>query len=155
MPAVISLPETKEMRLERTDERFGIPTEEKTTVTIRQAKVRENSKRSDMFATIKTQINPEDNTETRIFDLPFYGLIIEEIFLTLVGCNLTVGKEKAPLFTFANGPRGQFLDMDKTRFLEAIGVIDDEILAEIHEKVLEVNPHWRWVPTDTNLGEGS
>lgn len=155
MPAVISVPETKTFRLERLDARHGIPTEEQSNVTVKQATVRENSRRSQMFATIKTQYNPEDQTETRIYDLPFYDLIFEEIYLTLVGCNLTVGEEENPLFRFKKSAKGDFLDMTKQQFFDAIGLLDDDTLSEIHEKVLEANPHWRWTTGDLDLGEES
>ena len=153
MPANITIPEVENFRLEELDKRLGVSTEEKTTVDIKQGTVWENSKRSKLFSTIKTEIYQDKNTETRIYDLPFYSLILEEIYLTLVGCNLTVGKKAELLFKFAQSPRGPYLDMNRRQFDDAVGLLDDETLSEIHEKVLEVNPHWSWLAGDLNLGE--
>jgi hypothetical protein len=158
MPAHVSLPETQEFRLEKLDERQGVPEDEKTTVTIRLATVRQNSIRSRLFSEYIREIpNKGDGTKERvIWRLPLYDLIAEEVFLTMVGCNLTTADGKKPLFRFGNGPMGSFLDMNKDQFLEAWGTTDDETAAEIHAKVLEMNIHWNMGATveDANLGEG-
>lgn len=157
MPAKVSLPETKEFRLEKLDERQGVPEDEKTTVTIRLATVRQNSIRSRLFSEyIRELPNEGDGTKERvIWRLPFYDLISEEVFLTLVGCNITTADGNKPLFRFKAGPMGAFLDMTKEQFLDAWGTLDDETAAEIHSKVLEMNAHWIMGATaeDVKLGE--
>jgi hypothetical protein len=162
MPAKVSLPETKEFRLELLDERQGVPEDEKTTVTIRLATVRQNTVRGRLFSRFITELPSEneiDSRERRIYDLPFYDLIAEEIYLTLVGCNITTHDGKTPLFIFKNSSSGPFLDMSKKQFIDAIGTLDDDTLAEIHSKVLEMNPHWIMGGTTTkeeaSLGEES
>jgi hypothetical protein len=143
MPARVSPPETKEFTLDKLDERQGVPTEEKTTVTIRLATVRQNSLRSKLFSEyIRELADSEGGKERVIFRLPLYDLISEEVFLTLVGCNITTADGSKSLFRFKQGVNGQFLDMTKEQFLEAWGTLDDETAAEIHSKVQDMNPHW-------------
>lgn len=144
MPAQISsIPQTKEFRLELLDERQGIKTEEQTTVTIKLATVRENAERSQLFSEyIREVADPAQGTRERlIFRLPFYELVALECELTMVGCNIMNGDK--PLFRFKNSPKGPYLDMNHYQFREAWGFLDDETAAEIHEKVLEQNPHWQ------------
>lgn len=143
MPARVSPPETKEFHLEKLDERQGIPTEEKTTVTIRLATVRQNSLRSKLFAEyIRELADGEGGKERVIFRLPLYDLISKEVELTLVGCNLTTADGTKPLFRFKQGVNGPFLDMTTEQFNDAFGTLDDDTAAEIHSKVQEMNPHW-------------
>lgn len=155
MPARVSIPETKEFRLELLDERQGIPTEEATMVTIRQATVRENALRSKLFSEYIRELPGVDgNRERVIFRLPLYDLITEETRLTLVGCNITTNDGAKPLFRCKNGPMGPYLDMSKVEFGDAWGMLDDDTAAEIHSKVLEVNPHWIMGGVDdSDLGE--
>jgi hypothetical protein len=144
MPAKVSLPETKEFRLELLDERQGVPSDEATTVTIRLATVRQNSVRARLFSEYIRELpsEKEGSKERVIWKLPLYDLISEEIRLTIVGCNITTAEGKKPLFNFKNSPSGPFLDMTKEDFEEAFGTLDDETASEIHSKVLEMNPHW-------------
>lgn len=145
MPAQFSsTPQTKTFQLTQLDERQGVPSEEATTVTIKLATVKENTERSGMFAEFVKEIaNPEEinQRERLIFRLPFYQLVALEVELTMVDCNIMNGDK--PLFRFKKSPtKGMFLDMNSFQFKEAWGLLDDETAAEIHEKVLEMNPHW-------------
>ena len=155
MPARVSPPETKEFQLEKLDERQGIPTEEKTTVTIRLATVRQNALRSKLFSEyIRELADGEGSKERVIFRLPLYDLISKEVELTLVGCNITTADGSKSLFRFRTGPNGAFLDMSTVEFLEAFGTLDDETAAEIHSKVQDMNPHWIMGGVgDADLGE--
>lgn len=153
MPANVSLPESKNFDLPKTDELYGDPESGKTTVDIKQARLRENKKRGELFKTWMQEITREGNTRT-IVELAPYDLIVSEVFLTMVGCNLTVNSK--PAFRFGVRADGMpFLNMNEREFLDALAPIQDEILMEIHEKVLEMNPHWRFNPGDIDLGEGN
>jgi len=140
MPADLSIPERKEFRLELLDLRMGVSEDDPTLITIKQAAIRENSIRSNLFAELVREPATEGQRERFIFRLPMYTLVAKEVYLTMVGCNLTrAGK---PLFKFKKGPEGEFLDMNENQFMAAWGLIDDETATEIHSKVLELNPHW-------------
>jgi len=155
MPARVSPPETKEFALDKLDERQGVPSEEKTTVTIRLATVRQNSLRSKLFSEyIRELADAEGGKERVIFRLPLYDLIAKEVELTLVGRNITTADGNKPLFKFRNGPNGAFLDMSTAEFNDAFGTLDDDTASEIHSKVQEMNPHWIMGGVgDTDLGE--
>lgn len=159
MPAHVSPPETKDFKLILLDERQGVPTDEATTVTIRLATVRQNSIRSRLFSEyIRELPNEVDGSRERvIWRLPLYDLISEEVYLTMVGCNITQADGSKSLFRFKTGPMGQYLDMTRQQFDDAWGTLDDDTAAEIHSKVLEMNSHWiMGGPTveDATLGEG-
>lgn len=155
MPAQLPKPETQEYHLMELDERQGIPTDEKTTVTVRLATVRQNSIRSRLFSEYVRELpDPtDDRGERLIFKLPFYDLAAKEVYLTMVGCNIMKGEE--PLFRFKSGPNGSFLDMTEKQFEEAWGLLDDETASEIHSKVLDMNKHWLLGQSleDASLGE--
>lgn len=150
------IPETiiKEMRLTKLDKAQGIKKEEATTVSVKTAAVRENSLRASLFEEYTQEIS-QDGPERLIFKLPLYQLMAKETFLTLVGCNITVGKgdDVRPLFTFGQGSNGPFLDMREPEFNAAWGRLDDDVAAEIHEKVLEMNPHWAMSNRNNSVGE--
>lgn len=147
----------KESRLERADKRLGITKAEATMVTVKQATVGDNARRADLFSEYTQEINKNEGDPDRlIFRFPLYQLMAKEVYLTLVGCNITIGpKDKpVPLFNFGTGPNGPFLDMSEREFNEAWGRInDDDIAIEIHEKVLEMNPHWILGPSNENRGK--
>jgi hypothetical protein len=151
MPAKVAIPEIKTSRLEELDARLGIKEDEKTTVTIRQAKFRQNKERSDLFSEFIREQNINGIGERNIYKLNYYTLIVQEIFLTLIGCNITVDDSK-PLFRFKNSANGPYLDMSLADFTEALGLLDDETVSEIHSKVLEVNINWV-IGASGNLGE--
>ena len=154
MPLDITAPERKSFRLERTDALFGIDDDEATTIVIVQARVKQNSERSQLFREIKREY--EGTRERLIMDLPMYNLVLKQIYLTLVDCNLTAeGKE---LFRFKKNSKGEdVLDMRWEQFVVATGCLQESVLQEINEKVLEVNPHWIMglTPEDLDLGEES
>jgi hypothetical protein len=161
MPAVLSTPEITTIRLKRLDERMSIVDDDPTTVTIRQATTRQNQKRSLLFNEVVKELTHE-GLERTIYHLPLYTLMEEEVYLTMVGCNLMKNNGTAdqpklvPLFKFAKSDKGhEYLNMSRKEFAEAWGLLDDGTAAEIYEKVLEVNPHWMMVVGDLSLGEDS
>lgn len=154
MPGKIQIPETQSFRLEMLDKRQGVPTEEATKVKIRQATVRQNSARSRLFSEYIREISKDNEQRERVVvRLPLYDLVTEEVYLTLVGCNLTTADGSAPLFRFATHPlKGEYLDMTRHEFDEAWGLLDDMTANEIHSKVLIVNPHWGMGITSDDSG---
>ena len=116
MPAKISPLETQEFRLEMLDEKMGVPEDEKTTVTIKLATVKQNGERAKLFGTyIREMADPEMNRAERIIqEFHFYDLVALEVYLTMVDCNL-MNNEK-PLFKFGKSQRGPFMAMSKSDF---------------------------------------
>lgn len=153
MPLDITAPERKTFRLEKTDALYNIDEANASTITVVQARVKQNSERADLFKKITREFL-EGNRELVIMDLPLYNLLLKQIYLTMVDCNLTADGEL--LFRFKKNKKGEnYLDMSWTQFVEAIGYIPESVLLEMQDKVLEVNPHWIIGSTagDLDLGE--
>jgi hypothetical protein len=154
MPAQIkSVPESKVFRLELLDARQDIPDEEQSTVEIITSTFSGNSKRSQEFS--KFKVERDGDKEITYYDWSYYKLVLTEIYLTMIACNLTNGKE--PLFKFKEGRRGSKLAMTFEDFADALGLMDDDAVIEIHSKVLEMNPQWivGGRVEDIDLGEES
>jgi len=139
MPYKAKAPETKEFQLKELDAREGIPEDQSTKVTIKQATMRQNAVRAELFSEFIRSY--KDGEERYIFKLPLYNLISKEIWLTMVACNIE-GDPGIPLFRFETSTRGPLMNMSYETFLDALGILEDEVVQEIHNKVLEVNPHW-------------
>lgn len=158
MPYKIPDVVTKEFRLTLIDDREGIPEEEATKVIIKTAAGAENSARSDLFSSYTQEIPKDELAPERIIiKLPLYALQAKEVFLTLVGCNIEIPDKDGgtrPLFKFRKSLRGPELNMTEGEFIKAWGLLSDDVMAEIHSKVLEMNPHWIFNPGQTDLGEG-
>jgi len=156
MPAKTAIPEVQEFRLELLDERQEVPEDEKTTVLIRQARVAQNAKRSILFSKYTRRLADPDiqgDKDEMVYNLPLYDLISEEVYLTLVGCNMLNHEGKEPLFAFGQSDRGPYMQMSKTAFIKAWGTLEDDDAAEIHSKVLEVNFHWKFAAEGIPSGE--
>jgi hypothetical protein len=154
MPAKInSIPEVKTFRLELMDKRYNIPDDAPSTVDIVTSTFSGNSKRSQEFS--KFKVERGDGKEITYYDWSYYKLVLHEVYLTLVGCNLQ--GSNGPLFAFKSTPKGPKLAMSFEEFAEAFGLLDDDGAVEIHTKVLEMNPQWSvgGKPEDVDLGEGS
>lgn len=126
-------------------ERFAFPKEleekygdggESTWVEIRQARFGENDKRGRALATYKRKIM-DDGTATLESILDISSLYRLEIMLTLAGTNITDESGK-PLFKF----RGERVVMKEKDFEAALSMLPDDVVQFIHDKVIEVNPHW-------------
>lgn len=153
MPYTVLAPERKEFTLDKADARRGVPQDDPTRITIKQATLRENANRSQLFAEFIRE--EQSNGRVReILHLPLYDLLCREVFLTLVDCNI-IGRNGKPLFTFKkNGNGEQYLDMTLQQFQGLWGMLEEDIALEIHEKVLEVNPNWKFSNEVPDLGEG-
>ena len=154
MAIKIIAPERETFELTESDKKYNDSGSEATTVTIIQATVRQNAERSRLFQEYIKEVHPEGE-DRMIFKLPIYDLVLKEIYLTLVDSNLEDGERS--LFSFKQTLQGSILNMDWKQFYTAAGKLTDDVLNEIHDKVLKVNPHWLFSigPEGSDLGEGS
>jgi len=139
MPLKLTAPIEKECVLEKSDELFGCEGDP-TRVTIRQATQAQHERRSDLWAEMTQEVfgdrvAPDSVRLIQRISLPELHRI--EVYCTLAGSNI-LGVDGEPLFKFKNGK----LAMTEYEFNIAWGQLLPEIVNEIHEKVLEVNPTW-------------
>jgi hypothetical protein len=144
MPLKLKTPEEKEFQLLQSD-----PSGE-TTILVRQATMRENTLRADLWATASRIMRDGMGSEIELKQRISMPEIMErEVYLTLVACNIEA--ESGPLFKFArDSSTGRpYLSMSEAKFHEAWGMLPADVALEIHSKVIEVNPTW-----GAGLGEG-
>lgn len=113
-------------------------------VTIKQASTGENIRINELFS-----------EQTQIWDDAAFGQVQLKrkwnpealkryrVYLTLCGCNLT-DEEGNDLFRFRNTKRGPELAMGQNEFFEIWDALEPALTAEIHQRVLEMNPQWDW-----------
>jgi hypothetical protein len=159
MPFTVIAPEQKTFVLTSLDAYGAVDPEHPTTISIKQARVKQNAERSQLLSTFRTERARSkdaygDEVEATVIQLPVYDLVLKEIYLTMVDCNIGTPNGK-PLFTFSRSKDGSYLNMTWAAFADAAGLLPDEALEEIHGKVIEVNPHWRisQADEDYSLGE--
>ena len=143
MPIKLVHPIESVFVLEISDKHFeneGDPTK----ITVRQATQGGQEKRSFIYSEVTNIINQNSQFAAEMQLRQRWSL--EELkrmecFLTLVQCNIS-DRDGTDLFRFKlNGDR-QVLDMNENQFKTAWNKLDPIIAAEIHAKVLEVNPDW-------------
>jgi hypothetical protein len=124
---------------------------DKFNVTIRQARVGDDLKRKDLVAETSLVINDKFLGQEIKQHINQAEIQRYDIFLTMVACDL---EEKdaddnliGPYFKFKNGR----LD-DEAVFNEAYRWLPIEVASAIYEKVLEVNPQWKFISND-DMGE--
>jgi hypothetical protein len=136
MALQLTAPIKKEFHLEETDKLFendGDP----TRVIVRQATQSHHERRSDLWAELKQRVMDDDSV-IMIQHLSIPELHRIEVFCTFSACNIAAEDGEA-LFKFKNGE----LDMTEAQFTKAWGKLPPQVAAEIHLKVLEVNPTWK------------
>lgn len=121
------------------------------TVTVMQARHGEDIERNDMFSSI-----------TRIYEDPILNSIgldgrlklqtnqnilrirRKEAYLTLARISGITDGSGHELFRSKDGPGGERIRyaMDESEFAAAWGMLPNEVIREISEKIYEVNPHW-------------
>lgn len=132
---------------------LGLDTEDDpdqdTYVVIRQASQAETEKRTELtaeasrvFRTIDSRTEVEVKQRWSIEEQKKL-----EVFLTLVGCNITVGGEnegekERPLFRFSKSGSRSILAMSEEEFNEAWGRLPTHWATKIHDAVLKVNQDW-------------
>jgi hypothetical protein len=131
--------------LEKTDTNYGLEKgDEPTTVTLRKATQGQHEYRQQLFATLERRFNdlaPEQTSLVQTANTEELKRL--ETRLTLVDSNITKEDGKKPLFLSKKGKDGlPELSMDKRGFDEAWALLPPDVAAEIHEKVLELNPMW-------------
>ncbi len=142
MPLQLVAPIYKTFTLERSDEKYSVDGEG-TTVTIKQAAQREHEQRQDLFSTLERKVKDLAPNEVSIVSrFSYEELKRQEVWLTLVECNITKDDGKA-LFPTKKVKGGiSQLAHSKAQFNEAWGRLPPDVATEIHEKVLEVNLMW-------------
>jgi hypothetical protein len=144
MPIKLSTPLIETFELEKTDLRYGNEEGTPTTVTIKQATQAQHEQRQQIFATLERRFddfNPEVTTLVQKANTE--ELKRTEAYLTLVDCNITKSDGKSPLFISKKGKDGlPELDMTKSEFDIAWGLLPPDVANEIHEKVVELNIMW-------------
>lgn len=143
MPIQLIAPLYKTFTLEESDKKYN-PDGPPTQVTIRQATQAQHRERQDLFATLERRFSDDKPNEVSLIQtLSFEELKESEIWLTMVECNL-LDESGAFLFPSRKLDNGHTqLAMNKRQFIEALGKIYQDVVAEIHAKVLLVNPLWR------------
>lgn len=122
-------------------------TDDRVVVTIKQATTDELIRISGLFA-----------EQTQVWDDAHYGqvqlkrkfnaveLVRYRAYLTMVDCNLE--DANGPLFKFVDGKYGRRIGMTQAEFNVVWGALPVELTAEIHTKIIKVNPTF-----DFNKGE--
>ena len=141
---------TKEtFHLELTDKKYN-PDGEETTVTIRQAAQAEHEERSKVFSEYMRELTRDSESDRIVFNYSQPAIMKKEVYLTMTGCNIE-GANGKPLFRFKDGTvRG---GMTYAEFSIAWGELPTDTAAEIHKKVLLVNPDWAISEVGDNVGE--
>ena len=140
MPYQTSAALVKEFPLTKTDEihkNEGDP----TVVKIRQVKMGDKKLRDDLYAKFERRFDGNTVTVSQVVSLD--DVQRKEVYLTLAGCNICASDGKTPLFQF-EGDRLK----NEHDFNTAWATLDDDVAAEIHDKVMEMNLMW-----NPNLGE--
>jgi len=145
MPLKLIAPELKTFFLDLADQKYGNDGEP-TTVTVRQATQAQHRERQDLFATLERKFRDAEPGEVSLIQtLSFEALKELEVWLCLIECNLLDEDGKSLLFPSRKVGSNTELAMNKNQFIRAWGRLFPDIAAEIHGKVLEVNPLWRGV----------
>jgi len=132
-PLKLTAPVEKVCFLERTDKAFGVSG---TTILVRQATMREHTRRADYFAKLVREITEnsedEENAVRLIQHFSIPELMRLEAMLTVVESNITDEHDK-PLF---------YKGMSEKNFNDAWGKLPVSVAVEMHESVLDLNPDW-------------
>lgn len=142
MPLKLIAPIYKTFTLTRSDELYGNK-DDPTTITVKQASQREHAQRQDVFSSLERRYDERIPEEVRLVqNVSIENLKRLQAWLTLVECGITDIAD-APLFPSAKDKNSNSeLKMNQTQFNLAWGLLPPEIVEEISEKILEVNPIW-------------
>lgn len=143
MPFKLTDPLYQTFELERTDKNYGNDGDP-TTVTIRQARQHEHSRRQDQWNKFERRYSSLNPNEVSIVqELSFEAIKMLEAQMTLVESNILDESGEKLLFKTKKGKDGHpKLDMTPNDFEVAWGNLPMDVAQEIHEKILEVNPMW-------------
>jgi hypothetical protein len=143
MPLQLAAPLEQTFTLDISDEKFGTDGEP-TKVTIKQATQGAIERRSMVYSEVTNVIGTTAELSAEM-QLRQKWSIEElkriEVFLTMIGCDITQS-DGTPLFHFRTVNERTQLDMNENQFKAAWSRLDPIIAAEIHTKVVEVNPDW-------------
>ena len=150
MPYKLIAPVEQIFTLDKTDLKYHNEGEP-TRIKVRQAAQLENEGRSNIFNEIIREIRPDVEADRLIFRYSKPTIDRTEVRLVLAECNI-LGMDGKPLFHF--GKDGH-CDMAAEAFRKAWGELPVDVCAEIHEKVLIVNPDWAVGDGGEPVGEGT
>lgn len=143
MPVKLLAPIYQTFELNRTDAKYGND-DDKTTVTIKQARQWEHQKRQELFKRLERAWNSQEDPDTirLIQEVSMVEVWREEAWMTMVECNL-IGPDGKVLFPSKDDKdEHPKLDMTKEAFNTAWGMLFPDIANEIVEKIHEVNLLW-------------
>lgn len=143
MPLKLTAPLEKTFTLTLTDEKYGNDGEP-TQVTVRQATQAQHRERQDLFATLERRFRDDTPGEVSLVQtLSFEAMKELEVRLCLVECNLLDEDGQSMLFPSRTTDGRRELALNSRQFAKNWGKLYPDIAAEIHDKVLDVNPLWR------------
>ncbi len=127
---------------------FTLATDEDQTnpgkITIRQATFAESAKRGELFAKRTQVFGDVDQGDAYKVEQEWnpYEIQATEIALTISGAENFKDADGNERFRFKNRNGKNTLDMSSPEFRAVLGDMTDEMVQEIHERVLQVNPQW-------------
>ena len=144
MPFQISDPIYQEFELVQTDATYNPDGDVPTTVTIRQARQHEHANRMDQWSKFERKYSSMRPDEVKVVqELSYEAIKMLEARITLVESNILDENGKKELFPSKKDENGKaMLDMTAKEFDMAWGYLPPDVAAEIHRKILEVNPMW-------------
>lgn len=105
-----------------------------TLVVIRQARVKEEAERDQLFSQFKIERSPDGVSE--VYKLPGIELMATECYLTFEDANILGDQaDGQQTLLFRKG-------MSRLEFRAAFGLLPSELMLEWHRHVLQLNPNW-------------
>lgn len=114
-------------------------------ITVKQANFGASAEREELSARIRWVTTGEIAGEMAAEQhRNFMKVWVKELYFTLMAASGFMNEDNEELFKFRNKPNslGIYLDMSETQFWNAVASLPYEIVEEMHDAVLNVNPQW-------------
>lgn len=108
-------------------------------VDIRQVTFEDERLRDELFKTRRTLVDDRGMAIGFEQDINLREIGLKEIYLTIAGARNFQDDDGKEIFSFRDNRR----PTSEAQFRQALGKLSDEMVSEIHEKVLVVNPQWK------------
>jgi hypothetical protein len=117
--------------------------DEQAMVTIRQSRTGDTIRRAELFSET-TRVWDDDQFGRVEFKQKWNGYEQRrmEAYLTVIGVIGINDEMGNPMFKSVETPDGPRLDMSMNDFFKAWDLLPDNVTKEIHDYVIQVNPHW-------------